>query len=101
MLAPHVNTHDLYTRLSFIREAARPYTHVVPVLGHAGWHLTMALMVLGNLSLRHLPPFSQRLNSVDRDRSYQKIHCFSNRIYHDCADLLEAVKQSWHQVSEA
>jgi hypothetical protein len=59
MIAPTVNTDYMNHHLSFISQEAGEDAHVVLVLDQAGWHVAKNLKVPHNITLLHLPAYSQ------------------------------------------
>ena len=80
MLAPTVNTHYMNEHLKFISRQVAPGSHAILVLDQAGWHVAKALAVPENLALLHLPPYSPKLNPVERVWAYLRSHYLSNRV---------------------
>lgn len=59
---PSVNAQALSLHLA---EISRHDAHAVPVLDGASWHVAGGLVMPGNLTLLHLPPYAPELNPVE------------------------------------
>ena len=69
--------------------------HVVLVLDNAGWHTTGKLAIPSNLTLLPLPAYTPELNVSERLWHWFKSHVFSNQVYPDYDDLVDAVSSMW------
>ena len=96
---PWVNTEMMQIHLDAISEQVGPKRHVVLVLDNAGWHGSSRLELPDNISLLPLPPYSPELNPIERLWHWLKDHEFSNRVYPDYDDLLEAVSDMWNTLT--
>ena len=103
ILTPTVNTAYMNEHLRHISEqvaATGEDRHVVLVLDQAGWHVSKALNVPGNLTLLFLPPYSPELNPIERLWAYLKSHHLSNRVFADYDDLFAGVREAWRRLDE-
>jgi len=82
-----------------ISDQVGPHRHVILVLDNAGWHTTSRLEVPANLTLLPLPPCTPELNVVERLWHWIKDHEFSNRVYPEYEELLDAVSGMWRGLS--
>jgi hypothetical protein len=96
---PWVNTEMMQIHLDAISEQVGPKRHVVLVLDNAGWHGSNRIDLPENISLLPLPPYSPELNPIERLWHWLKDHEFSNRVYPDYDDLLEAVSDMWNTLT--
>lgn len=96
---PWANTEMMQIHLDAISEQVGPERHVVLVLDNAGWHGSHRLALPENISLLPLPPYSPELNPIERLWHWLKEHEFSNRVYPDYDDLLEAVSDMWNTLT--
>ncbi|HBS29360.1 MAG TPA: hypothetical protein DEB06_07905 [Phycisphaerales bacterium] len=69
--------------------------HAVPNMDQAGWHKARRLVVPDNMTVLHLPPYAPELNPVERLWAHLRQHDLSNRVFDDCAHLLDAGAQAW------
>jgi transposase len=99
LLAPTVNTAYMNHHLRFISEQAGADIHVILVLDGAGWHGAKDLEVPSNITLLPLPPYSPKLNPVERLWAYLRSHYLSNRVYKDYNHLLAASGDAWRQLT--
>ena len=99
LLAPTVNTAYMNHHLRFISERVGSNVHVILVLDQAGWHLSKDLQVPENITLLHLPPYSPKLNPVERLWAFLKSHYLSNRAYADYNHLFQSCGQAWNQLT--
>ncbi len=81
MVAPTVNAAWMSEHLRMVGEAAGEGVHVVLVLDGAGWHVAKDLAIPANLTLPHLPPYSPKLNPVERVWHYLRDRYLSNCVY--------------------
>ena len=100
MLAPTVNTAYMNAHLRFISGQVAPGGHAVLVLDRAGWHVAKALAVPANVTLLHLPPYSPKLNPVERVWAFMRGHFLSNRAYKDYDELFDVTGDAWNKLNE-
>jgi transposase len=101
MLAPTVNTAYMNEHLKFISRQVAPGSHAILVLDQAGWHVAKALAVPENITLLHLPPYSPKLNPVERVWAFLRSHYLSNRVFKSYEELFEVAKAAWNSLDEA
>ena len=101
MVAPSVNAGLMSEHLRMVGEAAGPDAHVVLVLDGAGWHKAKGLAVPANVTLLILPPYSPKLNPVERVWHYLRDRYLSNRVYKDYEHVFEATSEAWRKLDEA
>ena len=100
MLAPTVNAGLMSEHLRMVGAAAGPGTHVVLVLDGAGWHVAKDLKVPPNVTLRPLPPYSPKLNPVERVWKYLRERYLSLRAYKDYDHVFDAAAEAWNRLDE-
>jgi transposase len=100
MLAPTVNTDYMNQHLKFISGQVAPGARAVLVLDGAGWHVAKALRVPDNITLLHLPPYSPKLNPVERVWHYLREHYLSNRVYKGYDEVFDAAGTAWNKLDE-
>ena len=98
MLAPTVNAAYMSEHLRMVGAAAGPGAHVVLVLDGAGWHVAKALRVPGNVTLLPLPPYSPKLNPVERVWGYLRDRYLSCRVYTDYDHVFDAAAAAWNRL---
>ena len=101
MLAPTVNTAYMNEHLKFISRKVAPGAHAILVLDQAGWHVAKALQIPENITLLPLPPYSPKLNPVERVWAFLRSHYLSNRVFKSYEELFEVVKAAWNCLDEA
>jgi transposase len=101
MLAPTVNAAYMSEHLRMVGAAAGPGAHVVLVLDGAGWHVAKALAVPANVTLLPLPPYSPKLNPVERVWGYLRDRYLSCRVYKDYDHVFDAAAAAWNRLDEA
>ncbi len=97
---PWANSEMMQLHLDAISEQVGPMRHVVLVLDNAGWHRSKSLAIPENITLLPLPPYSPEFNPIERLWHWLKDHEFSNRVYPDYEDLLDAVSDMWRELEE-
>ena len=98
MLAPTVNAAYMGEHLRMVSAAAGPGAHVVLVLDGAGWHVAKALKVPANVTLLPLPPYSPKLNPVERVWGYMRDRYLSCRVYKDYDHVFDAAAEAWNRL---
>jgi transposase len=96
---PWANTEMMQIHLDAIGKQVGPKRHVVLVLDNAGWHRANGLQAPENITLLPLPPYTPELNPIERLWHWLKDHEFSNRVYPDYDDLLNAVSDMWNALT--
>ena len=64
----------------------------------AGFHRAKHLKVPANVTLVTLPPYSPELNPIENLWHFLKSHHWSNRVYEDFEQLIEAAELAWKKV---
>ena len=100
MLAPTVNAAYMTEHLRFVGRQVAPGAHAVLVLDGAGWHVAKALEVPANITLLHLPPYSPKLNPVERVWAFLRGHYLSNRVFTDYDELFDVTAAAWNRLDE-
>ena len=98
MLAPTVNAGLMSEHLRMVSATAGPGAHVVLVLDGAGWHVAKGLKVPGNVTLLPLPPYSPKLNPVERVWKYLRGRYLSLRVYRDYDHVFDAAGEAWNRL---
>ena len=100
MLAPAVNAGLMSEHLRMVSAAAGPGAHVVLVLDGAGWHVAKDLKVPPNVTLLPLPPYSPKLNPVERVWKHMRDRYLSLRVYKDYDRVFDAAGEAWNRLDE-
>ncbi|HEX8911921.1 MAG TPA: IS630 family transposase [Humisphaera sp.] len=100
MLAPAVNADYMSEHLRMVGSQVAPGAHAVLVLDGAGWHVAKALRVPANVTLLHLPPYSPKLNPVERVWAFLRGNYLSNRVYTDYDELFDVAGAAWNKLDE-
>ncbi len=73
-------------------------THVALLLDGAGWHTAGDIAVPENLSLIFLPPYSPKLNPVERVWLYLRERFLSLRLFADLDDIIAGCCDAWNRL---
>lgn len=95
MLSPYLNTKIVNRFLDQFSKALPADEHAVLIWDNAGYHVSGELQIPENLSLIPLPPYSPELNPMENLWHHGRSHYWSNRVYRDYDELLEAAAQGW------
>jgi len=98
-VSPTVDTRAMQVLLNEVSAQAPEDAHAVLVLDGAGWHVTDHLHVPENLTLHFLPPYSPKLNPVERLWTWLRSHYLANRMYEDYAALVDAACEAWNTLT--
>lgn len=99
LVLPWANTDMMQLHLDALSEQVGPDRHIVLVMDNAGWHTTKKLDVPKNITFLPLPPYTPELNVIERLWHWLKDNEFSNRIYSDYNDLVDAVSNMWNTLT--
>jgi hypothetical protein len=99
LVMPYVNIEAMDKHLAAIGEMAGA-AHVLLLMDQAGWHVSKKLTVPENITIANLPPYSPELNPIELMWKYLREHCFSNRVYKDYNELLDAGCNAWNYLVE-
>ncbi len=100
LVLPRCNTEAMTLHLSEISAAVAPAAHAIVILDQAGWHLSNALIVPGNITLMPLPPKSPELNPVENIWQFVRDNWLSNRIFKSYSDILDHCCFAWNQLTK-
>ena len=73
-------------------------THAALLLDGAGWHTAGAIAVPANVSLIYLPPYSPRLNPVERVWLYLRERYLLLRLFRDLDDIIDGCCDAWRRL---
>lgn len=96
---PFANTEMMNIYLAEFAKTIPEDVHVVLVLDGAGWHGKAALDGPDAITLVPLPPYSPKLNPVERLWLYLKETCLSLRVFADQAAIIDACCQAWNRAT--
>ena len=69
--------------------------HAVLVLDRAGWHTARRLVIPSNVTLVWLPPYSPRLNPVERVWLFLRERHLSHRLLDTYDAIVDALCKAW------
>lgn len=98
MISPCCNTEAMN---EFLRQLSSFYSkyRIILILDKAGWHISRNLILVPNIQLMHLAPYSPELNPVELLwREIRRKH-FHNRIFNSLDDVEENLMTAlaeWH-----
>lgn len=80
----------------FLQEVAQPHADefVVMVMDQAGWHIAGELVVLLNMRVIYLPPYSPELNPAEHLCEALREDCFANHVFTDLNAVERALTAS-------
>ena len=78
LVLPFANTQTMALHLHAISQAVPPGRHALLILDQAGWHTTLKLPQLPNLSLLMLPAVSPELNPAEHVRQQLRDRSLAN-----------------------
>jgi hypothetical protein len=73
-------------------------THAALLLDGAGWHTAGDIVVPTNVSLIFLPPYSPKLNPVERIWLYLRERYLSLRLFADLDDIIDGCCDAWSRL---
>jgi hypothetical protein len=101
LVLPHANTYTMNLHLREISTLVAPGAHAVLTVDGAGWHKTGGtLLVPGNISLLHLPPYSPELNPVENILQFLHQNFLSNRVFESYRAIVDACCDAWIALME-
>ena len=78
-----------------------PGAHAVLVLDGAGWHQTGGrLIVPGNITLLHLPPYGPELNPVENVWDHLRDNKLSNSVFDTYDMIVDRCCAAWNWLTE-
>lgn len=95
IMASHINTDVIN---AFFREFAKTIAddvHVVMIWDGAGFHRSGTLSIPDNITVLQLPAYSPELNPIENLWHYLRSHHWSNRVYANYDDLMQAAITAW------
>ena len=98
LLSPQLNTNVINIFLDQFSQTLADDEHAVMIWDGAGFHRAGQLKVPDNVTLIELPPYSPELNPIENLWHFLKSHHWSNRVYRDYDQLLDAAEDAWRKV---
>ena len=98
LLSPRLNTDVINIFLEQFSQTLAEDEHAVMIWDGAGFHRSGALKTPKNITLIKLPPYSPELNPIENLWHFLKSHHWSNRVYQDYEQLLDAAEHAWQKV---
>jgi transposase len=97
LVLPFANTQTMAFHLEAISLAVPPGRHAVLILDQAGWHTTLKLPQLPNLSLLMLPAGSPELNPAEQVWQQLRDRSLANRCYDNYEQIVDACCDAWNK----
>ena len=100
LVLPYANTQTMALHLQAISLAVPPGRHALLVLDQAGWHTTLKLPSLPNLSLLRLPAGSPELNPAEQVWQLLRDRSLANRCYDNYEQIVDACCEAWNTFTQ-
>jgi transposase len=100
LVLPFANTQTMALHLEAISLAVPPGRHALLILDKAGWHTTLKLPQLSNLSLLTLPAASPELNPAEQVWQQLRDRSLANRCYDNYDQILDACCDAWNKFTQ-
>ena len=97
LVLPRCDTAAMALHLKEISVAVAAATVLVD---QAGWHLSNALEIPGNITLLPLPPKSPELNPVENVWQFIRDNWLSNRIFSSHSDIVDHCCFAWNKLAD-
>lgn len=97
LVMPYIGTQAMQNHLNEIGKVIPASRHAVIVMDRASWHTSKQLSLPDNISLLHLPAVSPELNPVEQVWNWLRQHHWSNRIFKNYDDILQACCKAWNE----
>ena len=98
LVLPEATTATMGLFLAELAAGLPEGVHAVLVLDRAGWHGAKALAVPANVTLVPLPPYSPKLNPVERVWLHLRERFLSLRVFADYRAIVDACCQAWNRL---
>jgi len=95
LVLPWADTAMMQLNLDALSKKIGPERHIVLVMDNAGWHTSAHLAIPENITLLPLPAYTPELNAIERLWHWIKDHEFSNRVYANYDELVDAISAMW------
>ena len=100
VVLPHANTEAMGHQLKVVSDAVPAGRHAVLVLDRAGWHTTLKLPQLPNLSLLLLPTGSPELNAAEQVWQQLRDRSLANRCFDSYEQIVDACCEAWNAFTQ-
>jgi transposase len=100
LVLPFANTQTMALHLEAISQAVPPGRHALLILDQAGWHTTLKLPQLPNLSLLRLPAGSPELNPAEQVWQQLRDRSLANRCYESYEQIIDACCDAWNKFTQ-
>jgi len=99
LVPPQVSTTAMNTFPTRSAAALAKDEHAVPVLDRAGWHTAEKLDIPSNVALVWSPPYSPRLDPVERLWSFLRERHLSHRPLDTYDAIVDALCRAWNALT--
>lgn len=100
LVLPRCDTAAMTLHLKEISAAVETGAHAIVLVDQAGWHLSNALEIPGNITLLPLPPKSPELNPVENVWQFIRDNWLSNRIFGSYGDIVDHCCFAWNKLAD-
>ena len=100
LVMPQANTETMAHHLIAISQAVPPGRHALVVVDRAGWHTTLKLPQLPNLTLLPLPAGSPELNPAEQVWQQLRSRHLANRCYEGNEQIVDACCYAWNTFTQ-
>ena len=98
LVLPFRDSAAMSLHLAEVSAMVAPGRHAVPLLDHAGWHLSDRVEVPANVTLLPLPPKRPELNVVENVRRFMRDNRLSHRVSRACDDIVDHCRHAWDRL---
>ena len=98
LMQPAVSAEAMDVFLAHVSKSLAAGIHALLVLDQAGWHDARALTLPANITLLPLPPYSPKLNPVERVWLYLRERFLSHRLHADEEAELDPACAAWQRL---
>ena len=84
--------------LTEIARTVAPGAHAVLLMDQAGWHMTAALVIPGNISIIPLPAKCPELNPVENIWQFMRDNWLSNRTFESYNEIVDHCCDAWNKL---
>jgi len=99
LVLPIVSTSAMQAYFDQLGKQVAPGVHALLLMDRAGWHCANDLVIPPNLTPVFLPPYSPKLNAIERLWLYLKEWFLSHRLWADYDAIVDAVCQARQRVT--
>jgi transposase len=99
LVLPQVSTAAMNAFLAQFAATLAEHEHAVMVLDRAGWHRAKKLVIPSNVTVVWLPPYSPRLNPVERLWLFLRERHLSHRLLDTYDAVVAALCRAWNALT--